>query len=146
MEPPFILDALLKVSAALTGAIIGWMAVLRPLWDARKARKERMRIAIDATLKADQAYRKAVLDKLEALDAKIVCMDNSIADLQRDNIERAYCMFKMEHGYCTSGMKEAIADMYESYKARGYNHIAESRIKELLALPEYPHKNKEKTT
>ena len=50
-----------------------------------------------------------------------------------------YCMFKMEHGYCTSGMKEAIADMYESYKARGYNHIAESRIKELLALPEYPH-------
>jgi len=54
-------------------------------------------------------------------------------------------MFKMEHGYCTSGMKEAIADMYESYKARGYNHIAESRITELLALPEYPQKRKETT-
>ena len=132
------LDAVLTISAALTGAIIGWMAVLRPLWDARKARKERIRRALDATLKADQAYRKAVLDKLEALDAKIVCMDNSVADLQRDNIERAYCMFKMEHGYCTSGMKEAIADMYASYKARGHNHIAESRVKELMALPEFP--------
>ena len=140
------LDTILKVSAALTGAIIGWMAVFRPLWEAHKAKKAEKRRASEATLKADQAYRQSVLDKLDSLDGRIQFMDRSIADLQRDNIERAYCMFKMEHGYCTSGMKEAIADMYESYKARGYNHIAESRIKELLALPEYPHKNKEKTT
>ena len=139
-------DTILKVSAAITGAIIGWMAVLRPLWDTHKAKKAEKRRAIEATLKADQAYRQSVLDKLDSLDGRIQFMDRSIADLQRDNIERAYCMFKMEHGYCTSGMKEAIADMYEYYKARGYNHIAESRIKELLALPEYPHKNKEKTT
>ena len=132
-------DTILKVSAAITGAIIGWMAVLRPLWDTHKAKKAEKRRASEATLKADQAYRQSVLDKLDSLDGRIQFMDRSIADLQRDNIERAYCMFKMEHGYCTSGMKEAIADMYESYKARGYNHIAESRIKELLALPEYPH-------
>ena len=133
------LDTILKISAAITGAIIGWMAVLRPLWDAQKAKKAQKQRAIEATLKADQAYRKSVLDMLDSVDGRIQFMDRSIADLQRDNIERAYCMFKMEHGYCTSGMKEAIADMYESYKARGYNHIAESRINELLALPEYPH-------
>jgi uncharacterized protein (UPF0297 family) len=138
-------DTILKVSAAITGAIIGWMAVLRPLWDTHKAKKAEKRRAIEATLKADQAYRQSVLDKLDSLDGRIQFMDRSIADLQRDNIERAYCMFKMEHGYCTSGMKEAIADMYESYKARGYNHIAESRIKELLALPEYPQNRKETT-
>ena len=128
-----------SVSVALTGAIIGWMTVLKPLWDARKAKIAQRQKAIEATLQADQAYRQSVLDKLDSLDSRIQFMDRSIADLQRDNIERAYCMFKMEHGYCTSGMKEAIADMYESYKARGYNHIAESRINELLALPEYPH-------
>jgi uncharacterized protein (UPF0297 family) len=139
------LDTILKVSAAITGAIIGWMAVLRPLWDTHKAKKAEKRRASEATLKADQAYRQSVLDKLDSLDGRIQFMDRSIADLQRDNIERAYCMFKMEHGYCTSGMKEAIADMYESYKARGYNHIAESRITELLALPEYPQKRKETT-
>ena len=138
-------DTILKVSAAITGAIIGWMAVLRPLWDTHKAKKAEKRRAIEATLKADQAYRQSVLDKLDSLDGRIQFMDRSIADLQRDNIERAYCMFKMEHGYCTSGMKEAIADMYESYKARGYNHIAESRIKELLALPEYTQNRKETT-
>lgn len=132
------LDTILKISAAITGAIIGWMAVLRPLWDAYKAKKERKQKAIEDALKADMTYRKLVLEKLDGMDSRITSMDNSIADLQRDNIERAYCMFKMEHGYCTSGMKEAISDMYESYKARGHNHIAKSRIDELLELPEYP--------
>ena len=134
------LDTILKISVAITGAIIGWMAVLRPLWDAYKVKRAHSKKAIEESVKSDKEYRQTVLDKLEALDIAIKFMDNSIADLQRDNIERAYCMFKMEHGYCTSGMKEAIVDMYESYKARGHNHIAESRIKELLALPEYPQK------
>ena len=134
------INTLLTVSAAITGAIIGWMAVLRPLWDTHKAKRAQKQRAIEATLKADQDYRQAVPDKLEALDQRIVSMDGCIAELQRDNIERAFCMFKMEHGYCTSGMKEAIADMYASYVARGHNHIAKSRIDELMALPEYPQK------
>jgi len=129
-----------SVSAALTGAIIGWMAVLRPLLEALKTRRVQKKKAIEEALRVDKAYRQEVLSRLESLSTRIVSMDSSIAELQRDNIERAYCMFKMEHGYCTSGMKEAIADMYESYKARGFNHIAESRIKELMALPEYPSK------
>ena len=134
------LDTILKVSAAITGAIIGWMAVLRPLWDARKAKKVQKQRAIESTLEADKQYRQAVLDKLDSLDDRIQFMDRSIADLQRDNIERAYCMFKLEHGYCPSGMKESIASTYASYQARGYNHIASSRIEELLALPEFPEK------
>ena len=136
------LDTLLKISAALTGAIIGWMAVFKPLLDANKAKKERQKQATEAALKVDKDYRQAVLDKLEGLDDRILTMDNCIADLQRDNIERAYCMFKLEHGYCPSGMKESISDMYESYIARGHNHIAKSRIDELLALPEHPPQRK----
>ena len=91
-------------------------------------------------MKADKEYRQKVLDKLEGLGSRMTTMDDSIAELQRDNIERAYCMFKLEHGYCPSGMKESIASMYSSYQARGYNHIASSRIEELLALPEFPEK------
>ena len=60
------LDTILKVSAAITGAIIGWMTVLRPLWDTHKAKKAEKRRASEATLKADQAYRQSVLDKLDA--------------------------------------------------------------------------------
>ena len=127
-----------SVSVAVTGAIIGWMAVLRPLLEALKARRAQRQKAMEEVLRIDKEYRQEVLDRLESLGIRIKSMDSSIAELQRDNIERAYCMFKMEHGYCTSGMKEAISDMYESYRARGFNHIAESRIKELMALPEYP--------
>lgn len=134
------IDILLKLSAAVTGAILGWMAVLHPLMEMQKQRKAEKRRVTEAALKADKDYRQAVLDKLERLDFRISSMDNSIADLQRDNIERAYCMFKLEHGYCPSGMKESISDMYESYKARGHNHIAKTRIDELLALPEFPEK------
>lgn len=134
------LETLLKVSAAFTGAIIGWMAVLRPLWDARKAKKAQRQRAIESTLDADKKYRQDVLDQLRSLDSFMKIMDRSIANLQRDNIERAYVMFVVEHGYCPSGMKEAIADSYEAYLARGYNHIAKSRVAELLALPEFPPK------
>ena len=134
------LKALIAVSASLTGAIIGWMAVFKPILNLRRERKALRQRAIEETLKADKEYRQKVLDKLEGLDARIGTMDDSIADLQRDNIERAYCMFKLEHGYCPSGMKESIASTYASYQARGYNHIAKSRIDELLALPEFPDK------
>lgn len=132
------IKAIIAISISLTGAILGWMTVLKPLFDARRARKAQRQKAIEDTLKADKEYRQAVLIKLEALESRTISMDNSIADLERDNIERAYCMFVIEHGYCPSGMKESIADMYASYKARGHNHIAESRVKELMELPEFP--------
>ena len=134
------LKALIAISASLTGAIIGWMAVLKPLMGLRRERKAQRQRAVEETLKAETEYRQTVLDLLEGLGSRMTTMDDSIADLQRDNIERAYCMFKLEHGYCPSGMKESIASTYSSYKARGYNHIAGSRIEELLALPEFPEK------
>lgn len=134
------IDTALKISAALTGAILGWMAVLRPTWSCIKARRQKRRDAITATLKADEEYRQAVISKLDALDKRISVLDCSIAELQRDSIEHSYCMFALEHKYCPSGAKEAILNMFESYRARGYNHIARTRIDELLALPEFPTK------
>ena len=134
------LKAMIAISASFTGAIIGWMAVLKPMIGLFRERKAQRQRAIAETLRVDKEYRQTVLDKLEGLGSRMMTMDDSIADLERDNIERAYCMFKLEHGYCPSGMKESIASMYSSYQARGYNHIASSRIEELLALPEFPEK------
>ena len=116
------------------------LQLLLQRWLLRRERKAQRQRAIVETLKAEKEYRQTVLDKLTGLGSRMTTMDDSIADLQRDNIERAYCMFKLEHGYCPSGMKESIASMYSSYQARGYNHIASSRIEELLALPEFPEK------
>lgn len=134
------LESTLKISALVTGAIIGWVTVLRPLYHSYKARKGKIHDAVEKTLSDDKAYRKLVLDKLDALNSRFGVMDKIIAELQRDNIERAYCMFVVEHGYCPSGMKEAISDTFKSYKERGYNHIAENRVEELIAMPEFPQK------
>jgi Flp pilus assembly protein TadB len=132
------IETTLKLVIAAAAAITGWMAVLRPLLAVWKTHRQQRRDAIAATLKADKEYRQSVLNKLDTLDNRLSGVDSSIAELQRDNIERAHCMFVLEHKYCPSGMKSAILDMYESYRSRGYNHIAESRIQEILDLPEYP--------
>ena len=41
------LKALIAISASLTGAIIGWMAVLKPLMGLRRERKAQQKQAIE---------------------------------------------------------------------------------------------------
>ena len=60
-----------SISAALTGAIIGWMAVLRPLLEALKARRAQRQKAIEEALKVDKEYRQEVLNRLESLGTHI---------------------------------------------------------------------------
>ena len=74
------LKALIAISASLTGAIIGWMAVLKPLIGLRRESKAQRQRAIEETLKAEKEYRQTVLDKLEGLGSRITTMDDSIAD------------------------------------------------------------------
>lgn len=133
-----LLETILKVSVGITGAIVGWMTVFRPLLESRKAKKVAKQTAIKNVIEDDKAYRKCVLGKLDEIENKLQGQDETLAIMQRGDIERAYCMFVVEHGYCPSGMKESIADVYGHYTAKGYNHIAKSRIEELLALPEFP--------
>lgn len=132
------IKAILALSIAITGAILGWIALIRPICKWCKDKSNKKRSAIDAE-KADQKQvHNAILLKLDHIEISTLGLSDSIAQLQRDNIERAYCMFVVEHGYCPSGMKESISDMFESYKSKGYNHIAQSRIDEIMALPEFP--------
>ena len=97
------LKALIAISASLTGAIIGWMAVLKPMIGLFRERKAQRQRAIAETLRVDKEYRQTVLDKLEGLGSRMMTMDDSIADLQRDNIERAYCMFKLSTATVPAG-------------------------------------------
>ena len=133
-----IIETILKILISAAAALTGWYAALKPLFSYFKEKKKRKQEAIEAVIKADKEYRQTVLEKLDDLYARVCENDTSLAVLQRDNIERSYCMFVIEHGYCPSGMKQSINDMYEYYKDRGYNHIASDRVKELLSLPEFP--------
>ena len=132
------IETILKILVSAAAALTGWYAALKPLFNYFKEKKRRKQEAIEAVIKNDKEYRQAVLDKLDSLHQRIDENDVSLALLQRESIERAYCMFVIEHGYCPSGMKQSINDMYQYYTDRGYNHIAKGRVEELLSLPEFP--------
>lgn len=137
-----IIETILKILVSAAAALTGWYAALKPLTTYIKEKKRRKQEAIEAVIKTDKEYRQTVLEKLDDLHTRVCENDTSLAILQRDNIERAYCMFVIEHGYCPSGMKQSINDMYEYYKDRGFNHIASDRVKALLSLPEFPPESK----
>lgn len=132
------IETILKILGSAAAALTGWYAALKPLFNYFKEKKLRKQEAIEAVIKKDKEYRQTVLDKLDSLQQRVDENDISLALLQRDNIERSYCMFVIEHGYCPSGMKHSINDMYQYYADRGYNHIAKSRVDELMSLPEFP--------
>lgn len=131
-------EAALKASAILTGAIWGWMNIVRPLIAWIKARLAVRDAARKAVYQRDEDFRNKLLDDLQAIRDMQGGLEDSLSLLQRDSIERSYCMFVLEHGYCPSGMKRAISDMFDSYNGRGYNHIARERVTQLLELPEFP--------
>ena len=137
-----IIETILKILISAAAALTGWYAALKPLFSYFKEKKRRKQEAIEAVIKTDKEYRQTVLDKLDELHARVCENDTSLAILQRDNIERSYCMFVIEHGYCPSGMKQSINDMYQYYTDRGYNHIAHERVDALMSLPEFPPESK----
>lgn len=132
------IDAVLKVLISAAAVLTGWYAALKPLFGYFKEKRKKRQEAIEEVIKNDKEYRQTVLDKLDSLHQRVDENDISLALLQRDNIERSYCMFVIEHGYCPSGMKQSIQDMYQYYTDRGYNHIAKGRVEELMSLPEFP--------
>jgi len=132
----------LTVAGAIAGVILSWVAVFRPIWICIKTRKTKRMQAIADAARAQADAHNLIIGKLDAMDLKISMLSDCTADIQRENIEKAYCMFVLEHGYCPSGMKEAVADSFANYQSRGYNHIAKQRVDEILALPEFPPKKK----
>lgn len=137
------IETALKILISAAAALAGWYAALKPFFNHFKEKKQKRMEAIERTLKEDKEYRQEVLDKLGLLDQHITDSDIALALLQRDNIERAYCMFVVEHGYCPSGMKQSIYDMYEYYTHKGNNHIAKERVEEIMRLPEFPQEYEE---
>jgi hypothetical protein len=136
MTPEF--ETLLKISAAITGAILGWIGVLRPFLSWWVKRKDRRNAAYKEQIRLDKDFRETLLRKLKEIEEFQVELLDSIADLQRDAIERTYFTCVTEHGYCPSGMKIAMGEMYKSFKKRGYNYVAKERVDEVIRLPEFP--------
>lgn len=65
-------------------------------------------------------------------------MATSITLMQRERLESAYAIYCEILGWCPSGEKTVLSDIYKHYKKAGHNHIAENYIDRILELPTRP--------
>ena len=105
-------------------AIAGCAAAL--LWKPIKNAKLRH----DAEKQEERKFRRDVLDKLSAIT-------DDVADLQYERLSQAHD-FYMDRGWCPTSKKQQLCNMYQSYTAKGRNHLSAHYEREILDLKDNP--------
>lgn len=121
------MDQFLKWAAEYAGyimAITGCIAALlwKPIKDARArhiAEKEE-----------ERKFRREVLEKLDGIT-------DDVADLQYERLSQAHD-FYVGRGWCPTSKKQQLCNMYQSYAAKGRNHLSAHYEKEILDLKDHP--------
>lgn len=121
------MDDFLKWAAEYAGyimAIVGCATALlwKPIKDARTRRK--------AEKEEERKFRRDVLKKLDAIT-------DDVADLQYERLSQAHD-FYVERGWCPTSKKQQLCNMYQSYTAKGRNHLSAHYEKEILELKDNP--------
>lgn len=99
-------------------AVVFW----KPIKNARARRK--------AEKEEERKFRKAVMDKLDAFG-------DDIADLQYERLSQAHDYY-LDRGWCPTSKKQQLCNMYQSYTAKGRNHLSAHYEKEILELKDTP--------
>lgn len=120
------LTALVAIMAAV-GTIYGW--VIRP---------------IKQSIQHQQELDKKQTDKIDELKKMIEDlskrMDSNQSEYIRDRLETLREHYCYEVGWATAEEKRRVIEWYESYRKRGYNHLASNYVKDIENLPERPGK------
>lgn len=139
------LQTALAITISVAAAITSWKTVLKPIWDRCRARKQAQLEFQKNCLARQETNQKIVIEKLEEIDEKVENTNKRVDDInkmvtsiQRDNLERSHFMFVNEYGYCPSGIKESLSDIYRSYPDKDVDGITKKRLNDILDLPEYP--------
>ena len=102
-------------------AILIFWKPIKSVHDRRKSEKEE-----------ERKFRKAVMDKLNAFG-------DDIADLQYERLSQAHD-FYIDRGWCPTSKKQQLCNMYQSYTAKGRNHLSAHYEREILELSDHPEK------
>ena len=62
----------------------------------------------------------------------------SVTLMQRERLESAHAIYAHCLGWCPSGEKTVLSDIYRHYVRRGNNHIAGEYIRDICSLPDHP--------
>lgn len=132
------LQTVLAILISIAAAITSWKTVLKPISEKYRQKKKADEEFRKNCLLRQENNQKIVLEKLDDIEARLVKNNKMIMGLQRDNLERAHFMFVTENGYCPSGIKESLSDIYANYPNKDVDGITKKRLADILDLPEHP--------
>ena len=121
------MDDFLKWAAEYAGyimAIAGCATAL--LWKPIKTALDRRK----ADKEDERKFRRDVLEKLDAIT-------DDVADLQYERLSQAHDYY-LDRGWCPTSKKQQLCNMYQSYTAKGRNHLSAHYEKEILELKDNP--------
>lgn len=94
---------------------------------------ERMELKINA----NESRSIAAGDALQRLEANVVKTDEYFSAMLRERLESAYTIYVLQMGWCPSGEKRMLMDLFELHEARGWNHINKKYKEAIANLPEH---------
>lgn len=116
----------LGVTVGAISGVIGLVKlVVQPLVKAWKRHRER-----------HPPFRRTVLKALDELQTGMKQNDDYNAALLRERLESAYTVYVLQMGWCPSGEKRMLMDLFEMYTDRGWNHLNKRYRETIEALPE----------
>lgn len=96
------------------------------IWKPIKTARER-RLAERAE---ERKFRADVLKKLDEIT-------DDVADLQYERLSQAHDYY-VDRGWCPTSKKQQLCNMYQSYTAKGRNHLSAHYEREILSLKDHP--------
>ena len=126
--------------AGAISAILGllWKYVVNPfIVSPRKRRKEEAARERERTKNEEIEYRNKVFEKLDALSEILNDTQKDVGYLQMHELKSAHSRLMIQ-GWCSDGEKAGVIDLYDRYKSKGRNSLAESFADDILSLPPYP--------
>lgn len=90
----------------------------------------------------EAAFRHEVIDMLNAVNKKLDDTQDDVGYLQMHELKSAHSRLVIR-GWCSDEEKAGIIALYDRYKLRGRNSLAESFADDILDLPSHPSKEEE---
>lgn len=115
-----LLTAIVAIVGAI-GVIYGW--VIRPF-------KKQAELDKEQTKKIDK-----IVQCIEDLRRQV---DDNQAEYVRDRLQTLHEKYVNELGWASPEEKRRVVDWYETYKRKGYNHLADTYADDIIHLPERP--------
>lgn len=78
-----------------------------------------------------------VLKTLKDLRDALTSIENDLGLLQRERLQSGHALYT-EVGYCPSGEKEVLEEIFRRYKKKELNHFTEKQFDDIMKLPEHP--------